>query len=87
MKTAIKTAVAELLPILVVRSPDSDFSPGDRMADADGKSGYIPIILDVAISYCLFLKKLVIWLDGRISMKENLDPQSSPQNAMTLSRS
>uniref|UniRef100_A0A2P2M9M5 Vacuolar protein sorting-associated protein 54 C-terminal domain-containing protein n=1 Tax=Rhizophora mucronata TaxID=61149 RepID=A0A2P2M9M5_RHIMU len=36
MKTAIKTAVAELLPILVVRPLDLDFSPGDRTADADG---------------------------------------------------
>ncbi|GMH09097.1 hypothetical protein Nepgr_010937 [Nepenthes gracilis] len=37
MKSAIKTAVAELLPVLV-RSPDSDFSPGERTADADGSS-------------------------------------------------
>ncbi|KAJ7969242.1 Vacuolar protein sorting-associated protein 54 chloroplastic [Quillaja saponaria] len=36
MKTAIKTAVAELLPILAGRALESDFSPGDRTVDADG---------------------------------------------------
>lgn len=36
MKTAIKTAVAELLPVLVARPLDSDFAPGERMVDADG---------------------------------------------------
>ena len=37
MKTAIKTAVAELLPVLVARPLDSDFAPGERMVDADGE--------------------------------------------------
>ena len=37
MKTAIKTAVAELLPVLVARPLDSDFSPGERTVDADGE--------------------------------------------------
>ncbi|KAJ4702783.1 Vacuolar protein sorting-associated protein 54 chloroplastic [Melia azedarach] len=36
MKTAIKTAVAELLPVLVARPLESDFSPGERAVDADG---------------------------------------------------
>ncbi|KAK9724091.1 hypothetical protein RND81_05G047600 [Saponaria officinalis] len=36
MKTAIKTAVAELLPILVTRLPDLDLSTGERTGDADG---------------------------------------------------
>lgn len=36
MKTAIKTAVAELLPVLVVRPLESDFTPGERTVDADG---------------------------------------------------
>ncbi|XP_037491893.1 vacuolar protein sorting-associated protein 54, chloroplastic isoform X2 [Jatropha curcas] len=36
MKTAIKTAVAELLPILVSRPLESDFTPGERTVDADG---------------------------------------------------
>ncbi|XP_031273635.1 vacuolar protein sorting-associated protein 54, chloroplastic isoform X2 [Pistacia vera] len=36
MKTAIKTAVAELLPILVAQPLDSNFSSGDRTVDADG---------------------------------------------------
>ncbi|KAL5739106.1 hypothetical protein ACOSP7_028026 [Xanthoceras sorbifolium] len=36
MKTAIKTAVAELLPVLVARPPESDFTPGERTVDADG---------------------------------------------------
>ncbi|KAM5561832.1 hypothetical protein ABKV19_022429 [Rosa sericea] len=36
MKTAIKNAVAELLPILVSRPLESDFTPGERVADADG---------------------------------------------------
>ncbi|GLU17466.1 hypothetical protein SLE2022_338320 [Rubroshorea leprosula] len=36
MKTAIKTAVAELLPILVARPLESEFSPAERIADTDG---------------------------------------------------
>ncbi|KAK2655653.1 hypothetical protein Ddye_008705 [Dipteronia dyeriana] len=36
MKTAIKTAVAELLPVLVARLIESDFTPGERTVDADG---------------------------------------------------
>lgn len=36
MKTAIKTAVAELLPIFVSRPLESEFSPGERVVDSDG---------------------------------------------------
>ncbi|CAH8276049.1 unnamed protein product [Arabidopsis lyrata] len=36
MKNAIKKAVAELLPILVARSLESDFSHGERSVDVDG---------------------------------------------------
>lgn len=36
MKTAIKTTVAELLPVLVARPMDSDFSSGERSVDVDG---------------------------------------------------
>ncbi|XP_065847801.1 vacuolar protein sorting-associated protein 54, chloroplastic isoform X2 [Euphorbia lathyris] len=36
MKTAIKTAVAELLPILLARPLESDFTPGERSIDVDG---------------------------------------------------
>ncbi|XP_062162661.1 vacuolar protein sorting-associated protein 54, chloroplastic isoform X3 [Alnus glutinosa] len=36
MKTAIKTAVAELLPVLLIRPLESDFTPGERTVDADG---------------------------------------------------
>ncbi|KAL9240224.1 hypothetical protein vseg_014469 [Gypsophila vaccaria] len=36
MKTAIKTAVAELLPVLVTRIPEIDLSTGERSGDADG---------------------------------------------------
>ncbi|KAJ9565429.1 hypothetical protein OSB04_001395 [Centaurea solstitialis] len=36
MKTAIKSVVAELLPVLLARPLDSDFKPGDRIVDADG---------------------------------------------------
>lgn len=37
MKNAIKKAVAELLPILVARSLESDFSHGERSVDVDGE--------------------------------------------------
>ena len=37
MKTAIKNAVAELLPVLLIRPHDSDFAPGERTMDADGE--------------------------------------------------
>ncbi|KAF5196374.1 Vacuolar protein sorting-associated protein 54 protein, partial [Thalictrum thalictroides] len=36
MKTAIKTTVAEFLPLLVVRSSESDRTTGERNVDADG---------------------------------------------------
>ncbi|CAJ1975661.1 unnamed protein product [Sphenostylis stenocarpa] len=36
MKSAIKTAVAELLPILASRGSESEFFSGDRTVDADG---------------------------------------------------
>lgn len=38
MKTAIKTTVAELLPVLVARPMDSDFSSGERSVDVDGEN-------------------------------------------------
>ncbi|KAB1222969.1 Vacuolar protein sorting-associated protein 54, chloroplastic [Morella rubra] len=37
MKAAIKSAVAELLPILLVRPLESDFTPAERVVDADGE--------------------------------------------------
>ncbi|KAG4388007.1 hypothetical protein GLYMA_09G083800v4 [Glycine max] len=36
MKSAIKTAVAELLPVLACRGSESEFFSGDRAVDADG---------------------------------------------------
>ncbi|KAL6991800.1 Vacuolar protein sorting-associated protein 54 [Sarracenia purpurea var. burkii] len=36
MKTAIKTAVADLLPVLLAQPLESDFTQGERMVDADG---------------------------------------------------
>lgn len=36
MKTAIKTTVAELLPSLIMRPTDSDFTTGERPVDTDG---------------------------------------------------
>lgn len=38
MKTAIKTAVAELLPVLLARPSESEFTPGERVVDIDGGS-------------------------------------------------
>ncbi|KAG5620464.1 hypothetical protein H5410_005682 [Solanum commersonii] len=38
MKTAIKTAVEELLRVLVAQPSDSDFVAGERVADTDGGS-------------------------------------------------
>lgn len=37
MKTAIKTTVAELLPSLIMRPMDSDFTTGERPVDTDGQ--------------------------------------------------
>nr|XP_027189277.1 vacuolar protein sorting-associated protein 54, chloroplastic isoform X2 [Cicer arietinum] len=36
MKSAIKTAVAELLPVLAARGSESEFFSGDRAVDSDG---------------------------------------------------
>lgn len=44
MKTAIKNAVAELLPILVSRPLESDFTPGERV-DADGEKFVILFVI------------------------------------------
>ncbi|PON76597.1 Vps54-likeVacuolar protein sorting-associated protein 54, C-terminal [Parasponia andersonii] len=38
MKTAIKNAVAELLPVLVSRPLESELTPGERTIDSDGAS-------------------------------------------------
>ncbi|CAL5412674.1 unnamed protein product [Camellia sinensis] len=36
MKTAIKTAVADILPVLLTQPLESDYAPGERIVDADG---------------------------------------------------
>lgn len=36
MKTAIKSVVAELLPVLLARPLDFDFKSNDRIVDSDG---------------------------------------------------
>lgn len=36
MKSAIKTAVAELLPVIAARASESEFFSGDRAVEADG---------------------------------------------------
>lgn len=38
MKSAIKTAVAELLPVLATRGSESEFFSGDRAVEADGEN-------------------------------------------------
>ncbi|THG17466.1 hypothetical protein TEA_006856 [Camellia sinensis var. sinensis] len=38
MKTAIKTAVADILPVLLTQPLESDYAPGERIVDADGGS-------------------------------------------------
>lgn len=43
MKSAIKTAVAELLPVLASRGSESEFFSGDRAVDADGEN-FVSII-------------------------------------------
>ena len=37
MKNAIKTAVADLCPVLLAQPLESDFTPGERAVDADGR--------------------------------------------------
>lgn len=46
MKSAIKTAVAELLPVLASRGSESEFFSGDRTVDADGEN-FFSVIADV----------------------------------------
>lgn len=43
MKSAIKTAVAELLPVLASRGSESEFFSGDRAVDADGENFFVII--------------------------------------------
>lgn len=38
MKAAIKMTVAELLPVLVTRPLDSDYSVGERITNGDGET-------------------------------------------------
>lgn len=49
MKSAIKTAVAELLPVLATRGSESEFFSGDRAVEADGEN-FVSIISDVWLS-------------------------------------
>lgn len=55
MKTAIKNAVAELLPILVSRPMESDFTPGERVVDADGEIFVILIVFFAYGDTCLII--------------------------------
>lgn len=38
MKNAIKTAVADLLPLLLAQPLESDLASGERLVDVDGRS-------------------------------------------------
>lgn len=49
MKSAIKTAVAELLPVLAARGSESEFFSGDRAVDSDG-GNFFSITIDVWLS-------------------------------------
>lgn len=44
MKTAIKNSVAELLPVLVSRSLESELAPGERTVDPDGETFILRVI-------------------------------------------
>jgi len=46
MKSAIKTAVAELLPVLAARASESEFFSGDRAVEADGEN-FFSITIDI----------------------------------------
>lgn len=43
MKSAIKTTVAELLPVLAARGSESEFFSADRAVDADGENFFSAI--------------------------------------------
>ena len=51
MKTAIKTAVAELLPVLVARPPESDLI-AERTLDVDGKN-YLKFSMYIFTHACI----------------------------------
>ena len=60
MKSAIKTAVAELLPVLAARPLDSEFPSGDRAIDADGEellsmTGYVCQQIETSFASCSFV--------------------------------
>lgn len=55
MKSSIKTAVAELLPVLATRPLDSEISSKDRVVDSDGESSVIGHLCWQKIDSYLFL--------------------------------
>lgn len=57
MKTAIKTAVAELLPVLIIRPLESEFSTGEKTSDADGE--LTPISTPFSYCHALMFKKTI----------------------------
>lgn len=59
MKSAIKTAVAELLPVLASRGSESEFFSGDRAVDTDGENfcsiiSYVNL-LRICILFCFLM--------------------------------
>lgn len=59
MKSAIKTAVAELLPVIAARASESEFFSGDRAVEADGEN-FFSITIDIWLSEI----NSYIWVGG-----------------------
>lgn len=60
MKAAIKTAVAELLPVLVARPPESEFGPGERIVDPDGQFT-TKLAAYVCVCVCVYIYMSIIY--------------------------
>ncbi|KAI3667419.1 hypothetical protein L6452_42476 [Arctium lappa] len=60
MKTAIKSVVAELLPVLVARPLEFDFMPGARIVDNDG-GGFV-LLPDTILRIVQVLREF--WVDN-----------------------
>lgn len=62
MKAAFKAAINELLPALVARSLGSDFVPGERMMNTDGRSSNMMSIMSSSRSPLRFYLEDILFL-------------------------
>ncbi|GMN25950.1 hypothetical protein TIFTF001_001130 [Ficus carica] len=80
MKTAIKNAVAELLPVLVSRPLESELGTGERTVDADGASASLASKLRSLSSESFVQLLSVIFMIVRGKLNDAASPSNMSKN-------